>query len=105
LSWYGSDEDAITELAKEHPELGAQLSESLNIIRAQVVWAVREEMARTVEDFLARRTRALFLDARESIRMAPEVARIMARERGKDQAWEKDQVESYTMLARSYLLN
>ena len=49
----------------------AQLDAALPYVEAEVVWAVREEMARTVEDVLARRTRALLLDARASLRAAP----------------------------------
>ncbi|WP_423128390.1 glycerol-3-phosphate dehydrogenase/oxidase [Gaoshiqia sp. Z1-71] len=105
LSLYGTDEDAVMKLVRENPELGESLGTGMKIIKAQVVWAVREEMARTVEDFLARRTRALLLDARESIAMAAEVAGIMARELGRDQLWEADQVASYSKLAKSYLLN
>jgi glycerol-3-phosphate dehydrogenase len=59
-------------------------------------------MARTVEDFLSRRTRALLLDPEESIRMAPEVARIMARELLKNDAWVEEQIANYTALANSY---
>ena len=50
---------------------------------AEVVWAAREEMARTVEDVLARHTRALFLNARAAVEMAPQVAALMAREPGR----------------------
>ena len=71
----------------------------------QVVWAVRNEMARTVEDVLARRTRALFLDARESIRIAPEVAEIMARELGKNKKWKADQIKSFEEVANNYFFN
>ena len=71
---------------------------------AHVVWAVREEMAQTVEDVLARRVRALFMDARAAIDMAPRVASIMAREMGKDRRWEADQVEAFTRLAKNYIL-
>lgn len=105
LAIYGSDEDALKKIVKENPEMGEELSQGLKIIKAQVVWAVREEMARNIEDFLARRCRALFLDARESIRMAPEVARIMARELGKDENWEADQLAGYSKVAQNYLLN
>ena len=68
------------------------------------MWAVREEMARTVEDVLARRTRALFLDARASLEMAPEVARLMSAELKKGRKWRKQQVEAYTRLASGYFL-
>jgi glycerol-3-phosphate dehydrogenase len=87
-----------------NPSLGEYLSESLQIIKAQVVWAVREEMAMTVEDVLSRRTRCQLLDARESIRMAPEVASIMAEEMGKDQQWVRSQVLAYEEVTRNYFL-
>jgi glycerol-3-phosphate dehydrogenase len=81
------------------------LSEELKISKAQLIWAIREEMARTVEDFLARRTRALFLDARESIRIAEEVARIMAEELGYKDDWAQAQVQEFKQLARGYYLD
>ncbi|MGN6511403.1 MAG: glycerol-3-phosphate dehydrogenase C-terminal domain-containing protein, partial [Chitinophaga sp.] len=80
------------------------LSESLGIVKAQVLWAVRTEMAHTVEDVLARRTRALFLDSEEALRIAPKVAAIMAQETGKDRQWEEEQVRSFHDLARTYQL-
>ncbi len=66
---------------------------------------VRNEMARTVEDVLARRTRALFLDARAAMDMAPAVARLMAAELKKDAAWEKEQLVSFLNVAKYYLLD
>lgn len=102
--FYGSDNAEIEKLIDETPALAETLSEDLDIIRAQVVFAVRYEMALTVEDVLARRTRALLLDARQSIDMAPEVARIMAAETGKDELWQKQQVEEYVKLAKMYIL-
>ena len=105
LFFYGSDKEHILELVAKFPDLGKMLSESLKINKAQVIWAVREEMARTVEDFLARRTRSLFLDARESIRIAPEVAKLMADELGKNKDWEDSQIEAYVKLAKGYTLN
>lgn len=68
-----------------------------------VAVAVRHEMARTVEDVLARRTRALFLDTKTSIEMAPRVASVMARELRRDATWEAEQVRAFTELAKSYL--
>jgi glycerol-3-phosphate dehydrogenase len=61
------------------------------------------EMARTVEDVLARRTRALFLNARAAIRMAPKVASILARETGKDELWQFDQIKAFHQVAHGYL--
>ncbi len=104
LSNYGTDAALIQKLIAEQPELGDYLSTSLEIIKAQVIWAVREEMARTVEDFLARRVRALLLDARESIRMAPETARLMAQELNLPETWQHQQVQEFTHLAEGYLL-
>ena len=105
LYWYGSDRQQIDKLIKEDSALGAVISEKLSVIKAQVVWAVREEMARSLEDCLARRIRALQLDARESIRMAPAVAAIMASELEKDKQWESSQVETFTKLANMHILN
>ena len=104
LYWYGSDRDEILKMLEKDPGMGEMISESLSIIKAQVVWSVHEEMARTVEDFLARRTRAIQLDIRESVRIAPLVAAIMAGVLGYDQTWERSQVESYTILAEGNLL-
>lgn len=105
LSVYGTDEEALMALVGEDPELGKPISAGMGVIKAQVVWAVRQEMARTVEDFLARRSRALFLDAGESVKMAAEVARLMAVELGKDIDWEADQVAGYSKVAKNYMLS
>ncbi len=80
------------------------LSESLKIHEMQVHWALEHEMARTVEDVLSRRTRALLLNARESILIAPVVAQIMATGLKKNDEWVKEQVEEYTKLANQYIL-
>lgn len=102
---YGSDREELLALAKSDPEFGETLSQSLGVFKAQVVWAARHEMARTVEDVLARRTRCLLLDARESIRIAPAVASLLAKELNKDKKWEKEQVEGYTAIAQNYILS
>ena len=65
---------------------------------------MREEMALTVNDFLARRTRALFLNARAAIAMAPVVAELMMKELKKDEIWEQEQITSFTELAGNYVL-
>jgi len=101
---YGSDKKFIRALIDLQPSLAEKLNPALSYLKAEIIWAVREEMARTVEDVLARRTRALFLDARASIEMAPETAHIMAAELKKDKIWEERQVEEYTVLAKGYLL-
>ena len=101
---YGSDDDKIQLLQNEKPEYAEKLHPAFDFTVAEVVWAVREEMAMTVDDVLARRVRALYLDARASIEMAPKVAHIMARELGKDESWEKRQVEEFVALAKGYIL-
>ena len=105
LYFYGSDLQEIENLIKESPDLDDWISEELKIKKVQVIWAVRKEYARKIEDFLARRTRALFLDAKESVKMAPEVAKLMARELQKDENWESVEVEQFTELAKGYTLN
>ncbi len=104
LHYYGTDAIHIRKIANADPAMGQKLHEDLPYIKAEVIWSVREEMARTVEDFLARRSRALLLDTRASIAMAPEVARIMAAELGYDDPWQAQQVAAYTDLAQEYLL-
>lgn len=101
---YGSDRIKIMDLINKNPVLGEKLHENLPFLKVEVVWAVRNEMARTVEDVLARRVRALFLDARASIEMANDVAEIMAGELGYDKKWVDYQVNEYTRLAKEYLL-
>lgn len=104
LNFYGSDKKEILKLAQEENKTEI-ISISLKINKAQVAWAVRNEMARTVEDFLARRTRCQILDARESIRIAPKVAKIMAEELGKNENWEQQQVTDYINITSNYILD
>jgi glycerol-3-phosphate dehydrogenase len=101
---YGSDQPALLDLIKKQPDLGRKLDETLEFLQAEVVWAARYELARTVEDVLARRVRVLFLDAEAAIRMAPKVATLLAQELGFDRAWEQQQVVDFTALAKGYLL-
>ncbi len=101
---YGADAPAVDELAGERPGWEGLLHPRLPYRLCEVVWAARHEMARTVEDVLARRTRSLLLDARASAEAAPAVARLLAEELGRDAGWERQQVEEYTELARGYVL-
>jgi glycerol-3-phosphate dehydrogenase len=105
LGVYGSDALAIQGLTSQDPRNAEQLHAKLPYIAGEVVWAVREEMARTVDDVLARRTRALFLNARAAREMAPAVARIMARELGRDEAWQADQLKAFDSISAHYVLN
>jgi glycerol-3-phosphate dehydrogenase len=100
--FYGSD----AKLLRSHMNGDAHqwLSEELKIHKTQVAWAVQHEMARTVEDVLSRRTRALLLNAKESRRIAPEVATIMAKLLDKDELWKQDQLKKFNQLADQYIL-
>ena len=104
LAAYGADAPAVAEILEEKPEWNDVLHPNLPYRVGEVVWAVRHEMARTPEDVLARRTRALLLDARASIMTAPAVATLLAQELGHDAAWEAVQVEAYRTLAEGYVL-
>jgi glycerol-3-phosphate dehydrogenase len=101
---YGIFHTELEAIENENENYKGFISEKLQIKKSQVIWAVREEMARTVEDVLARRTRALFLDARESIRMAPETAGLMAAEMGCGDEWIQDQLRKYNESAGRYLV-
>ena len=102
LEVYGSDAEKIRALADSSPVLAAQLHPDLPYIAAEAIWAAREEMARTVEDVLARHTRALFLNANAAIAMAEPVAKLLAAELGRSEAWIAAQVNEFTELARQY---
>jgi len=103
MRMYGSDAAEVQAFLDEDPARGAPLHACLPYLCGQITWAARHEMARTVEDALARRTRALLLDARASIDAAPSAAALLARELGRSQAWADAQVTEYTALARGYL--
>ena len=101
--FYGSDVLHLHQMIARQPDLQEELSREYHIIKAQVIWAVREEMARNIEDVLARRIRLLFLDAREALRIAPAVARIMAEELYKDEHWVATQLSTFAEEASGYL--
>jgi glycerol-3-phosphate dehydrogenase len=105
LGLYGSDGPAVSRTLREETAFGERLHANLPYFTGEVAWAVRREMARTVEDVLSRRTRSLLLDARASVDAAPTVARIMAAELGRDEAWIDRQVEDYRALAANYILS
>jgi len=104
LAIYGSDAPAIQDFLRENIRYDERLHPDLPIRAGEVIWAVRHEMARTVEDFLSRRTRAVLLDARASMEMAPRIADLMAKELGRKRAWKREQIRKYNELARRYLL-
>ncbi|WP_445736284.1 FAD-dependent oxidoreductase [Mariniflexile sp.] len=101
---YGSDQAGIQKLIKESPELGETLHVRLPYTKAEIIWAIRYEMARTAEDILARRVRMLFLDARATLEIIPVVANMLAKELNKDPEWEQQQINAFTKIANHYVL-
>lgn len=102
---YGSDREFIEQLVKENPEWGSKLHPDFPNIKAEVVWAARNEMAYTIEDVLARRLRILFIDVRAAIEMSEEVAKLMAVECNKSLAWVDEQVNEFRSMANQYILD
>jgi glycerol-3-phosphate dehydrogenase len=99
---YGCDATGILNLLAENPEYQQKLSADPPVYIGEIIWAVREELARTVEDFLSRRIRMLLLNARASMEIVPRVAEIMAKEMGQDSSWKMEQIKHYLNLARKY---
>ncbi|MBO6794147.1 MAG: glycerol-3-phosphate dehydrogenase/oxidase [Balneolaceae bacterium] len=104
LHVYGSDRVGIEKLIKENPELGEQIHSDLPYVKAEIIWAIRNEMAITIDDILSRRTRMLLLDAQAALESAELVAEYLARELGKDQTWVKQEVAEFKALAKEYTL-
>jgi len=100
---YGADAPAVEAVIASSPDLGRPLHPRLPVLRGEVVWAIREEMAITVDDVLSRRTRCLLLDARAAMEAAPDVARILGEELGYDQERMNAEVDSFRELAAGYL--
>ena len=102
LHVYGTDIEKIHKLDEAGNE---SLSDQLHLTKNQISWAVREEMAMTVEDVLARRSRALFLNAEATLALAPKVAQIIAKEAGQDKDWIDQQLKEFNAIAQNYLLS
>jgi glycerol-3-phosphate dehydrogenase len=100
---YGSDAPAVRELCRSEAGLDAPLHPRLPVLRGEVVWAARHELARTVDDALSRRTRALLFDARAAVEAAPAAAELLARELGREDGWAGDQVARFAAIASAYL--
>ena len=103
LYYYGTDRQYIEQLIAEDPSLGEKIHLSFPYVTAEILWAVREEMCMTIEDFLARRSRMLFLDAAASMEAAPFVAELMAAILQHDQSWVRQQTDEYRLIAKNYL--
>ncbi len=105
LAVYGSDAVEIRKLIETEARLGEPLHAALPYVKAEVIWATRNEMARTVEDVLARRTRALFLNARAALEMASIVTELMASELGWDEVTRTKQLAAFRNVASNYVLH
>ena len=99
---YGSDAAGIRALVAADPGLAERLHPALPYDCAEVVWAARMEKARSAADVLARRTRALFLDAGAAGQAARRVAELLAAELGRDALWVDGQCDAFDALAAGY---
>ena len=105
LYYYGTDRQYIEQLIADDPSLGEKIHPAFPYVTAEILWAVREEMCMTIEDFLARRSRMLFLDAAASMEAAPFVAEVMAAILEQDPTWVSQQTDDYKIIAKNYLPN
>jgi glycerol-3-phosphate dehydrogenase len=105
LAVYGTDRKSIEQMAKADAKEGDRLHSRLPYLVAEANWAIDHEMARTIEDVLSRRTRALLLDSKAAVEAAPRVARLLAEKLVRDAAWEAKQVQEFSELAKHYSLN
>jgi glycerol-3-phosphate dehydrogenase len=104
LEIYGSDAIAIRELLHTDKSYSEVIHPKFPVTVGEIVWAVRNEMAQTIDDFLARRTRMLLKNARASLEAAPKVAEVMAIELNKDKNWINEQIERFALIAKNYII-
>jgi len=105
LGIYGADAEGIRTLMVDEPELNVPVYKGYDYVKAEVIWMVRNEMARSIEDVLSRRMRLLFLDAKGALLLAPDVASLMAKELGRDTQWVETQILEFKNLVKQYLLS
>lgn len=103
LDIYGTDRAKIEDLIAENPKLNSKLHPDFPYNKAEVIWAIKNEMAETVEDILSRRLRVLFIDAKAAMEMSKTVAAILAKALHTDKDWEDNQVEIFNKLASGYV--
>ncbi|MCJ7446681.1 MAG: glycerol-3-phosphate dehydrogenase/oxidase [Bacteroidales bacterium] len=103
LKIYGDKAGEIEKMISEEPGTAELLNSVLPYTKAEITWICRNEMPVTLEDILARRTRSLFLDVRTSLKIAPQVAGIIASELNRDKKWEEEQINAFTLLSKNYL--
>lgn len=103
LSVYGTDAKKILQLMTDNPDLQESIHPDYPYTKAEVMWSVRNEMALQAEDILARRSRLLYLDARAALQAAPGVVSLMAKELGRDEGWQQNQLRLFQQLAADWL--
>ncbi|MFN3800992.1 FAD-dependent oxidoreductase [Belliella pelovolcani] len=101
---YGSNAEKIQKMIQDDPKLGELLHSEYPYTLAEVIWAVKYEMAIKVEDILARRLRILFLDAKAAKSIAPKVAQLMAKMFGKNEDWINEELSDFEKTANKYIL-
>ena len=104
FSQYGQQAPQLLALSATPSTPDELLEGELTLTGAEVVWSVQNEMARTLMDVLARRSRILFLDAGAAQTIAPKVAELMRKELGKDSAWVAKQLAAFHEQAKSFSL-
>lgn len=102
---YGNEIPKVLSLISESPEYKQKIHPNYDYKVGEVIWSARNEMARTVEDILARRIRLLFLDAKAAIEAAPLVSKTLGDELKKDAGWVQQQEEEFINLAKNYVLS
>ena len=100
---FGIDARHLRTMISWKPKLGDTIHERLPYTWAEVLWAIENELVESVDDVLARRTRALLLDAQAAMDAAPAVARFMAKEMGRDENWVASSVDSFIEIAKNYI--
>ena len=90
-------------LMSEDEALARKLSPGFEYTFADAVYAIRFEMARTIDDVLSRRTRILYTDAAEAVRLAPEIAGLLSKELAWSDEKRDGELREFLGLAESYL--
>lgn len=101
LKSYGSNYSVIEKIQQESGNF-ALIHPALPYLQAEIIYQIRHEQVKTIEDILARRTRALYLDAQAAIEAAPIVAKIFAAEKNYSEEWQQQQIISFTQFAQKY---
>lgn len=103
LARYGAEAPSVETLLREDPRYRETIHPALAVKKGEVVWAARREMARTLDDILSRRTRALLLDARAALEASTLVAALLAESLGKGEEWRRGQVRDFERVAGNSL--